>query len=311
VLQTEAELAEGTLDVLRQLHAENVRLCELRFCPSLHTLEGLSPAEAVWAVVRGFQQGSLEFDMQGGIILCGLRSCSPAITMEIAELCGQLKEETGGVVLGYDIAGDEGFFPINEHLPSLQRAGQLGVGVTCHAGEWPVNEAFGTKSLDNLHLVLQNRVVSRVGHGIQLVHDEDLLRQAAASTNTVACRGQQQQVCFECCLSANVGWKVPSYAEHPVKRMIRAGVKVALCCDNLLLSGAADRVPSPSNEIVHFIRDVGMSYDDLAAVLLNSAQASFVFRVQQWDEQRTTAWLRDFEYGVRQSLVNHNQLISS
>jgi len=314
VLQTEQELSEGTHDVLEQLHSENVRLCEIRFCPNLHTMEGLSAAQAVRAVVAGFKRGAAEFNMVGGVILCGLRSHTPAVTKETANLCGEMTEETGGVVLGFDIAGDEGSYPIIDHMPSLQRARDCGVGVTCHAGEWPVDERFGTTSLDNLRAVLQSPRVSRVGHGIQLVADPVLLRQegllSGGGTTPVSLLSPSSQgahsgcVYFECCLTANVGWKIPSYAKHPASEMVRAGVKVALCCDNLLLSGAADRAPTPSGEIIHFLRDLGMTYNELEGVLLNGAHASFVFRAQQWSESTTIAWLGNFEKEVRNAIAS-------
>ena len=181
------------------------------------------------------------------------------------------------------------------------------MGVTCHAGEWPVNERFGTGSLDNLRAVLQPQaaeglegegavsapLVSRVGHGIQVVLDPYLLNYMGGEGG--------KPVCFECCLTANVGWKVPSSDVHPVREMVGAGLRVALCCDNLLLSGSTDRAPSPSNEIVHFVRDVGMTYEDLAGHRAGEQCTSF-FRLQGtavWEQDKIGAWLRTFEHDVR------------
>lgn len=33
-------------------------------------------------------------------------------------------------------------------------------------------------------------------------------------------------IVVECCLTSNVGWKVKSYVEHPIRQMFDAGVKV-------------------------------------------------------------------------------------
>ena len=41
-LQTSAELREATLDLLDRLAEENVVYAEIRFCPDLHTSEGLT-----------------------------------------------------------------------------------------------------------------------------------------------------------------------------------------------------------------------------------------------------------------------------
>lgn len=294
-LQTAGELRDATFDLLKRMSDENVRLCELRFCPTLHCLEGMNEREVVLAVVEGFNLAISKFGMMGGLILCGLRSYSGSETTRIAELAAELMKETGGMVLGFDIAGDEGSYPISNHIESLRRAHELGVPVTVHAGEWPVNEQFGTTSLDNLKEVLQCGFVRRVGHGIMLVGDEDLLRNISS---------RNPNVCFECCLTANVGWKIRSYAEHPVKEMISAGANIALSCDNLLLSGAADRAPTPCGEIAHFLCDVnGTSQDDLRNVIMNSARHSFVFDAQGWSEEKRRQWLEIFEEEVSSALL--------
>ena len=48
-------LQEATEDILDRITAapNNVVYAEIRFCPSLHTLEGLTSDQAVRAVIRG------------------------------------------------------------------------------------------------------------------------------------------------------------------------------------------------------------------------------------------------------------------
>ena len=54
-LQTQAELEEAVAILVARLSSEHrVRLCEIRFCPTLHCEEGLSPDDVVAAAVRGF-----------------------------------------------------------------------------------------------------------------------------------------------------------------------------------------------------------------------------------------------------------------
>ena len=52
-LQTRSELEEATIDILQRLRRENVVYAEIRFCPTLHTLESLSSEEALQAVMKG------------------------------------------------------------------------------------------------------------------------------------------------------------------------------------------------------------------------------------------------------------------
>ena len=79
-------------------------------------------------------------------------------------------------------------------------------------------------SLDNLKLALSSGLVGRIGHGIQIVKGMIFLGESG--------------ICFECCLTANAGWKVPSYELHPITQVIHSGLRVTLNCDNTLLSGA-------------------------------------------------------------------------
>jgi adenosine deaminase len=180
-------------------------------------------------------------------------------------------------------------------MEAVAEAYDRGMGVTVHAGEWPVNEQFGSASIDNLKTVLLSDKVNRIGHGIQIVHDQPFLHSFTSSSSSVA-------VCFECCLTANVGWKIKSYAAHPVREMIHKGLKVALCCDNTLLSGAADRAPTPSGEMVRFIRDCGGTYAELYGTIYNGAHSSFVFNAQQFSKEEKNEWLGGFLADVKSAL---------
>ena len=53
-LQAEDAIAEAVGDLCARLRAEhNVRYAEIRFCPALHTTEGLSEERVVEAAIRG------------------------------------------------------------------------------------------------------------------------------------------------------------------------------------------------------------------------------------------------------------------
>ena len=70
-LQTKLELREGTADLLRRLSEDGVVYAEIRFCPELHTREGLSEEEVVEAAIEGFRS---QKQVVGGLILVALRS---------------------------------------------------------------------------------------------------------------------------------------------------------------------------------------------------------------------------------------------
>ena len=67
--------------------------------------------------------------------------------------------------------------------------------------------------MGNIRLLLE-RGGRRIGHGIVLKEDEELLRQVA-----------ERGVAVECCITGNVGGRVKSYAVHPIREMLAAGVR--------------------------------------------------------------------------------------
>jgi len=286
-LQSRDELREATSDILCRLSAKQVRLCELRFCPSLHCLEGLTEKEAVEAVLEGFAEARQKIvetgsSIEGGVIVCALRSFPEAHAVEMAELAAEFLQSKPGVC-GFDVAGDEGNYPLSGMMKGVLHAKKLGVPVTVHAGEWPVNEKFGDNSLNNLRLALDSHAVARIGHGIQLHRDSHLMDQC-----------KEGGIFVECCLTSNVGWKVPSYHEHPIRQMLEHGIKVTLNCDNLLLSGTLENEADPTQEVMHFALDVGnhigegMTLNHLRDVLHNGADAAFIFH--NWDVEEANAW---------------------
>ena len=52
-LQTEDQLYTATLDLCQRLCSKNVIYAEIRFCPDLHIVKGLTPEQALLAVIKG------------------------------------------------------------------------------------------------------------------------------------------------------------------------------------------------------------------------------------------------------------------
>ena len=132
--------------------------------------------------ILGFSQQST---VQGGIIICALRSKDAAHCLEMAQLSGkylQLEKNKPIGVVGFDIAGDEGSYPINSYdcplVQGIQKAQNLGVPVTIHAGEWP--EKFN--SLENIKFAIDHLKVQRIGHGITLRSDIEYMKNIGPDT---------------------------------------------------------------------------------------------------------------------------------
>ena len=62
--------------------------------------------------------------IQGGVIICALRSKDAEHSIEMAELAGkylQLNKVDPIGVIGYDVAGDEGSYPLNSFSDPMSK----------------------------------------------------------------------------------------------------------------------------------------------------------------------------------------------
>eukprot|EP00090_Calanus_glacialis_P013354 TRINITY_DN21991_c0_g1_i1.p1 TRINITY_DN21991_c0_g1~~TRINITY_DN21991_c0_g1_i1.p1 ORF type:complete len:375 (-),score=92.69 TRINITY_DN21991_c0_g1_i1:75-1199(-) len=270
-LQTELELREGTADLLARLWEDGVVYAEIRFCPELHTNEGLSEEQVVEAVIAGFRSQNY---IKGGLILVALRSKEAAHGVHTARLAAKYiqktKEDLPGVV-GMDVAGDEGTYPLasdkDAMVEGVKEALKLDVPLSLHAGEWP--EKFG--SLENLKWAISSGA-RRIGHSIALRSEPEL--------STLM---QKNNITVEVCLTSNIGngFKVANYSVHPVRVMQQQGVAFSLSSDNLLLSGDHAHAPSPTAEILHLVNDVGLGWEAAKWSIINGLKSAFSPSVDQ------------------------------
>jgi len=251
-LQTEENLKQAVVELVDDLRSFNVVYAEIRFCPHLHTLKGLTNIQVCSAVVDAFESTRLP----GGIIVCGLRQNDPKqveMMFDVGLKCG---------AIGFDIAGNEQDYRYVRHQAQIERVSGKG-NVTLHAGEWPgrlesVREAinFGAR---------------RLGHGCEIVKDEKLME-----------RAKKEKICIECCPIANVGGgKVPSFKEHPIKQMLSYGLDVCLNSDNLLLSGSVETGPSNPNTNIVKMLEVGVGLKELERMTLCSLDHVFRTKIDK------------------------------
>ena len=95
-------------------------------------------------------------------------------------------------------------------------------------------------------------------------------------------------------MTSNVGWKWPSYEEHPVTDFIRQDCNISLSSDNLLLSGSADREPNPTLELERLVCLLDLDDDFntvniIKQIILNGVKSSFI------DEEKKKKLLIEYE----------------
>jgi len=215
VMQTEDALERIAFELAEDAWKENVRYLEVRYCPLLHTREGMRPATVIEAVMRGLRAAKRQYGIRYGVILCAIRSQSAEASLRIAELCVAFKNR--GVV-GFDVAGPEVGNPAKVHRQAFQLVIDNNISCTAHAGE-----SFGP---DSVHQALHKCGAHRIGHGTRLVENGDLLNYV-----------NDHRIPLEVCPSSNLQTKAAtSWESHPVDFYVDYGLRVTINTDNRLIT---------------------------------------------------------------------------
>ena len=215
VMQTPESLTRFAFELIEDVAQENVRYIEVRYSPILHQQKGMTLDMAVESVKKGLKKGEKRFGVKSGIIVCGIRSISPEISLKLADLAVQYKNK--GVV-GFDLAGAEENFPAKEHREAFYQIRNNNINSTIHAGE-----AFGPASI---HQAIHYCGANRIGHGTKLKEDKDLMQYV-----------NDHRIPLEICLTSNwQTYSVRSLKHHPLKYYYDQGIRVTLNTDNRLMS---------------------------------------------------------------------------
>ena len=261
LMQSATALSRVAYELAEDNARDNVRYLEVRYGPVLHCEEGLTLEQVNEAVLAGLKAAERDFGIRTGVIICGLRDRFESASLQQAELA--VAHSDRGVV-GFDLAGGEAGHPAKKHLHAFYHARKYLLGLTIHAGE-----SWGP---DSIRQALLHGGAHRVGHGITVIQDPRLMSFIAS-----------RQIPLEVCPTSNMQTKVvPSYAEHPIRALIDAGIAVTVNTDNRLFSRT-----SVTEELWRAHSRCGVSAENLREVALNGFRHAFM----PWDEKQ--AMLRE------------------
>jgi adenosine deaminase len=174
----------------------------------------------------------------------------PAAATELVELARACDRD---VLVGIGGDGGERDVDLAGFAPVFERARRLGFHTTMHLGEeGPVSDI--RTGVDVLG-------VERIDHGVSLVDDPALLADVAA-----------RRIPVTVCPTSNVAIGiVASIGDHPVRRMLDAGVLVAVSSDNAEMFGV-----DATDELLALRDAFGLDADDLAQLCLDGVDAAWV-----------------------------------
>jgi len=208
------DYGEAAQAIARALAADGVVYAEVYVSPEISSRFGLDPAACLAQVDRGFRDAQTEGGSRCRILLDAVRQWGPDSAERVLDL-----QTKGGFssVVGFGLGGDEQSVPAAAFAGVYARARALGLRTSVHAGEW--------SGADSVREALDALRPDRLDHGIAAADDPRLLARLAEESTALLVAP-----------SGNVATgAVASLEEHPLPRLLDAGVRVALAADDPLL----------------------------------------------------------------------------
>ncbi|NQS92263.1 MAG: adenosine deaminase [Chloroflexi bacterium] len=205
-----------SMEAVEDAALENIRYLELRFTPvALSRAEGFPMAQVVDWVIEGVQEASEKYQILTRLIVSINRHESVAQAEKVIEIALDKKDQ--GIV-GVDLAGNEAEFPGDPFKDLFSVARKQGLKVTIHAGEWG--------GAENVHHAIEVLNADRIGHGIRILENSDTIALA-----------RERGTLFEVCVTSNHhSGAVKNLKEHPIRQMIKEGLKVTINTDDPSIS---------------------------------------------------------------------------
>jgi adenosine deaminase len=207
LLRTPEQFRRVAYEFCQDEAAQGVRYAEVTFTAASHGERVGDLRMPLEAVLDGLEQGERDFGLRTRVLLDHSRRRPVerlAQTIDLALTCER--------VVGVGLAGDESH-PLAPFARELDRARAEGLHLVHHAGE-----AAGAASVRE---ALSVGHAERLGHGIRVLEDPALVESL-----------RERGVPLEVCPSSNVMLSlVGSWAEHPLPRLMEAGLTVTLNTD--------------------------------------------------------------------------------
>jgi len=208
VMKRAEDYTDITYDYLKRSADEGCIYAELIISAEHGEMVGLSYGEMLSAIMKGYEKAKAETGIEARFIATCVRHYGPAAALRAGEIT---RDNPHPMVTGFGMAGDENAHTAADFAPAFDAAG---LPRTAHAGE-----AAGPKSVYDAKNILKTR---RFGHMVRAMEDAQLVAELKA-INAVP----------EVCVSSNMVLKVfKTYADHPLRRMFDAGLKVVLGSDD-------------------------------------------------------------------------------
>jgi adenosine deaminase len=219
VLHTAADFHELALSYFCRAHAEGVVHIELSFDPQAHLNRGVALAAQFEGLLQAMHDAEGELGMSSALIMSLLRDLDAEQALEVLKRAEPWYDRIA--LIGLDSA--ELGNPPKKFQKVFEYAKAVGLPRTAHAGEEGPTD-YIAEALDALS-------VCRIDHGVQSLADPALVA-----------RLRDLQIPLTVCPLSNICLHVfDQMAEHPLPRMLEAGLNVNINSDDPAYFGGGMR----------------------------------------------------------------------
>ncbi|MFC9786180.1 adenosine deaminase [Rhodococcus sp. NPDC127528] len=248
VLHTAQDFADLARAYFARAAEGGVRHAEIFFNPQAHTARGVPLPAVLEGLADAVRSSESEFGVSSDLIAAVLRD-RPVPEAE-AMLDEVLRLEVPVLGLGLDSA--EAGYPPSLFVDVFERARANGLRTVAHAGEEGPPD-YIRQALDLLR-------VERIDHGVRCLEDEELVARLV-----------EEQVPLTVCPLSNVRLRVvENLAQHPLRRMLEAGLLVTVNSDDpAYFGGYVD------DNFARLQAELGLTDAERETLARNSIHASF------------------------------------
>jgi adenosine deaminase len=266
VLLREVDFYDLAMAYFRKAASQNMRYAEFFFDPQGHTSRGVPFGTVMAGLTRAQADAEAQLGVSSRMIMCFLRHLDAADAERTLDQALKYKDK----IIGVGLDSSEVGHPPAKFKTVFRRARDAGFKLVAHAGEegppdyvWEAIDVLG---------------VDRIDHGNRALEDAALVKRIVADGLALTvCPLSNLRLCG-----------VKDMKDHPLRRMLDAGLKVTINSDDPAYFGGY------VNENFASVGDaLGLFVTELTAVARNAFDASFM------PAQAKQAALSAFDQAVR------------
>ncbi|WP_249976936.1 adenosine deaminase [Vreelandella olivaria] len=210
VLRTKQDFYDLAMDYFKRAREEGVVHIDMHFDPQAHLQRGVPLEVVMEGLLQAKGEAEAALDLSVGMIMAFLRDRPADEALNVFEQAAPYWKFLDAI--GLDSAEQNN--PPAKFKALFERAKEVGLVRVAHAGEEGPAD-YIAEALDVLD-------VQRIDHGVRCLESKSVVQ-----------RLRDEQVVLTVCPLSNVSLKVvDTLAEHPLPRLLEAGLKVTISSDD-------------------------------------------------------------------------------